>query len=115
MNVNADLLRLLEPTVRPSGAPGAQRGVDSAKPPIEQRSFESLLDEARDLSLEDLTALLSEGDLESTPASAETSKPVSEPDQNTTADLLKSLSGLDRIENASLRSLVQQSEGMDRG
>lgn len=44
----ARLLAMLEPTVRPAGVPGpaGSRGTDS-KLPIEQRSFESLLEEAR--------------------------------------------------------------------
>ena len=45
MGTGVDLLKLLEPVVRPGGLPGP-KGAGAGSGPIETRSFESLLSEA---------------------------------------------------------------------
>jgi hypothetical protein len=87
MTSSAELLRMLEPAVRPVSVPGAA----TARPgsvPIEQRSFESLLADATG-SGGDAGA----GD-ESGPAPAAPTAPGSP------------LAGIDRIENSALRDII---------
>jgi hypothetical protein len=74
-----ELLRRLEPAVRPGNLPAPHR---EAAQPFESRSFESILDEARAMSDDDIEQ-----------------DNVAKP----TGGLL---SGLDRIENASLHELM---------
>ncbi len=77
-----DLLRMLEPAVRPVGAGGPS---GPKRLPIEDRSFESLLVDAR-----------SAGESGGGTEAAEPQK----------LDPLESLSGLGAIESASLRNLI---------
>jgi len=87
MNEGAALLRMLEPAVRPvptgGGAPAA------SKAPFEQQSFESLLAAA-------------EADGGGPADAAEPNRPPPPPSP---------LSGLNRIENASLRELIAERAG----
>ena len=53
MGTATDLLRMLEPAVRPAGIPGASRPAPSI--PIESESFESLLDKAHAISAAEAT------------------------------------------------------------
>ena len=87
MTADADiLLRMLEPAVRPTGAPAPPKaGAKVAGTPIEQRDFDALLAEA---SAENA------GDVNDAPSTA---KVKDQP--------LAGLSGFDAIENASLRAL----------
>lgn len=90
MGREADLLRMLEPVVRPAGVHGhASRGT----PPIEGRDFESLLAEA---------AAGRKAEADETDRSA---SPAAKP-----PDPLQSLSGVDHIDNASLRAMIGRSE-----
>ncbi len=87
MGTSVDLLRMLEPTVRPTGQ-APSRTAETL--PLEARSFESLLEEAR---------------------SATEPEPISEvqaTDQTkaTKSNPLAALGGLDRIENESLLRMV---------
>ena len=99
MGTGIDLLRMLEPLVRPGGV-GAPTG---AKPtvPIEARSFDSLLDEARQLAAAGDGAVPPQGLAAGSPEAG------AEPAAATRA--LTPLTGLgqvDRIENGSLRDLL---------
>ena len=81
-----DLLRMLEPAVRPVGTPGVGR-VASGKAPLEAQSFDSLL------------------------AAAQTAAPDAPaadvlPEHAPKSDALAPLSGLGAIESASLRELI---------
>jgi len=78
-----DLLRMLEPAVRPGNVPASQAQV---RQPIEGRSFESLLDEAQQMD-------------GSEPADTNAGEKASPPKG---AGPLGGLSQVDRIENASL-------------
>jgi hypothetical protein len=92
-STNVNLLRLLEPAVRPGGLSGASR---APAEPIEQRSFESLLDEARSIELPGAGA--AEPDLlEGSPEEPPAKKP---------AGLIGQLAQFDRIDNPSLRRLI---------
>ncbi len=82
------LLRMLEPAVRPIAGASATTPTAPGKPPIEQQSFEALLEAAKQADATDNT--------ESTDAA----KP-------TAPSPLASLAQVDRIENASLRDLLQ--------
>ena len=80
---NADnLLRLLEPAVRPGNAPAANR---TARPPVEARDFDSLLAEAQ------------EGQ---SPEEAESASDAKSPNRASPLD------ALGRIENASVAQLM---------
>jgi hypothetical protein len=74
-----DLLRRLEPAVRPGNLPAPMR---EAAQPFEARSFESILNEARAMNVDDV-----EAEMNAKPASGV-------------------MAGLDRIENASLHELM---------
>ena len=79
------LLQMLEPTVRPVPTQGTPTG--APKLPVEQQSFDMLLQQAQQTA----------GDEPMQAEQAAASKPVSP---------LSELQGLDRIENASLRSII---------
>ncbi len=83
-----ELLRMLEPAVRPGGIAGP---TDAGKPrePFESKGFDVLLEEAK-----------------STPA-GDLSKPTEQTEaEPKRASLIGLLEGVDRIENGSLRGLV---------
>lgn len=84
MGRESDLLRMLEPAVRPGGLTASQRPTTR---PIEDKDFESLLAEAR-----------------AQPAAEAEPQTLDQPARG--HDPLRSLAGTDRIENASLRQLV---------
>ena len=86
-----DLLRLLEPVVRPGGVPGRTRPPTR---PIEDRSFEDLLAEARGPSAAAGAEAGSPGPGEDGPGEAAHAGPMAR------------LSDVGRIENAVLRGLV---------
>ena len=86
MTADADiLLRMLEPTVRPAGAPAPGKAGAAGAAPIEQRDFDALLADAS------ASGTAGPGDA---PAVA---KVKDHP--------LARLTGVDAIENASLRAL----------
>jgi len=91
MGQSEDLLRLLEPAVRPGNLPATAR---AGQPPIEQRSFEALLQEAQ------------QGEPASLRESVTTSAPAESARHPNTGAIFTQLAGVDRIENASLRTLV---------
>jgi hypothetical protein len=89
MGTSIDLLKMLEPSVRPAGAGGPSKA--AGKPPLEAQSFESLLEAAQGLP---------DGDeADSTAAGVTDAKPKK-------CNPLGSLGGMDRIENESLRQLI---------
>lgn len=85
---SADLLRMLEPLVRPGNLAGRAPASPPPQEPIETRSFESLLFEAQQMAVGDA------GPDEQGPARCD--------------DALAPLAQVDAIENASLRTLVSQ-------
>lgn len=89
MGQQIDLLRLLEPTVRPGNVPGVSRGPVA---PFEFRSFESLLDEAQRQPAESASS-----EVQSV-QSAETAPPQQ--------SMLQRLAGPGAVQNAALRDLL---------
>ncbi len=93
MSGNAmELLRLLEPAVRPAGLPAPSQA--RAKLPLEQQDFQTLLAnvQQRDSAV---------GTTAEAPA-------VAEPAQTAGVNSTRLLAGFDLIDNASLRQLVAQ-------
>ena len=88
MGTGVDLLRMLEPVVRPCGLSGPTKA-GSPKQPIEVRSFDSLLEEAR--AADEPRHDEASGSAQTGPAKA---NPLAE------------LARMDRIENPSLRLLI---------
>jgi len=88
----SDLLRMLEPVVRPGGLPAS---VPQPRVPIESRDFESLLDEARSMNI-DAQQVQEDCDLAQ---SADQSKLVR-------GRLIGQLAAVDQIQNSSLRQLL---------
>jgi len=97
MSDSAQLLRMLEPAVRPVDQRGAGKARPSAEP-FESRSFQSLLGEAQRTHAEGNQAVPGQD------ASAE--QAVAEATPKDTA--LGPLAGLGTIENATLRQLIAQ-------
>ena len=91
MSTGVELLRLLEPTVRPGGLQGPK---SAPTEPIESRSFESLLEEAKATAATTTTESMNET----------TTKPSR---QN---DPLGALARVDLIDNAALLRII----GTDR-
>jgi len=91
MGQGVDLLRLLEPAVRPGGLPGAAK---APTPPLEQRDFEALLAEARQDPGPAAAAAPAADDAAAAPAATPKAAP------------LAPLGQIDRIENRSLRALI---------
>jgi hypothetical protein len=91
MSQGVDLLRLLEPAVRPGGLPGAAK---APTPPMEQRDFEALLAEAQ----QDQAGAASEAPASDDGGAAHAAAPKAAP--------LAPLGQIDRIENRSLRALI---------
>ena len=85
MSNGGDLLRMLEPAIRPANLPAP-----TVKPntPIESRDFDSILDEARGMNVD-----------ETRPEETET-KP----------NLMDHLSQIERVENATLRQWFETQE-----
>jgi hypothetical protein len=97
---SGDLLRLLMPAVSPVPTRDTQR---PAAVPIESQSFESLLDEARQSqALTDATTHATNP--EQTTGPDETARKA-------TPNALSSLTGVESIQNASLRRIVAQARG----
>lgn len=88
MGSGVDLLRLLEPATRPAGTP-ARASCPTA--PIESRSFESLLEQARETATRETDG---EPETQAAPPASKTAGPLSD------------LARVDRIENGSLRQLI---------
>jgi hypothetical protein len=89
MSNSADLLRMLEPVVRPVGAPAPGRSTQRL--PLEEKSFEALLAEAQQ---QDTIGDADEQGVDESEA------------RRPKTNLLSPLSALDAIDNASLRALV---------
>ena len=87
-----ELLRLLEPAVRPGGLPAP---IQSEKTPLELRSFEALLEEARQINTQP----------QNMGSQVETQQQTDVPTQRDTG-LIKALTQVDQIENGSLRQLI---------
>ncbi len=114
MGHESDLLRMLEPVVRPDGVSGVSgasgvghraRGQGHDQP-IETRSFESILEQANQMAIEeqdDPTQPDKEPFLSRDTAMSNDTNPSSPP-----RDAFNPLSGIDRIENSSLRDLISQ-------
>ena len=96
MGREIDLLRMLEPAVRPGAVPGMAQPA-AREQPIEERSFDSLLEEARSLNVSSAPEPEAH-----TPAGTKKAGPLAE------------LAGLDRIENAALRTLLTRPAGNDQ-
>lgn len=96
MGTSLDLLRMLEPTLRPDGVSGVAR---AASQPIESRSFEALLDEAQSAASQSGDAARDAG-----ASGSETAEPVARRGPN----LIDRLAQVDVIENPSLRSLLNR-------
>lgn len=92
MGQEQDLLRMLEPAVRPVG-PGPAGSRPPAGEPFEGRSFEDLLHEAREQTPEQ-------------PASGSDDEPAN--DTKTPPNPLARLAGLDAVENGSLLQVMQR-------
>jgi|GEM_PF-1131609 len=107
MSSSANLLRLLEPSVRPAGVPaGTGSLLGPAAAPTPERSFEALLAE-KTASVQsaaprasDSAAQISPGTPLAGASPAAEVEPVAAP--------LAALSGIDRVENPALRSLLSQ-------
>ena len=91
MGNGVDLLKMLEPTVRPGGLQGPTKA-GGAQGPIETRSFESLLNEATGGDSQD-TGTGNDGAVQGVTGSKK-------------ADPLQALSQLGQIENPALRRLM---------
>jgi hypothetical protein len=100
MTIERDLLRMLEPAVRPGGLPGP---VSQPRAPLESRSFESLLEEARAMGLRGAAEAGLAGEVTQ---EAGGSQGVTEPRRPASAGWVGRLGSLDRIENGSLRRLI---------
>jgi hypothetical protein len=92
MGQRIDLLRLLEPTVRPGNVPGVVRGPVA---PFEFRSFESLLEEAQRQPAESAS-----GDVQAGQSALIGS--TAPPQQS----MLQRLAGPGAVQNAALRDLL---------
>jgi hypothetical protein len=97
MTSSADLLRMLEPAVRPVSVPGAE----NARPgsvPLEQRSFESLLSDAAGAKASGTSGASGGAGASGGSAGAAQLSPQPAPQHP--------LAGIDRIENSALRDLI---------
>ena len=99
MSNSLDLLRMLEPPVRPGQSGGPARSTQRL--PIEQQSFDALLREVQSDS--------GEGELLSAEAD-ESAGGAGKP----SANVLSPLSDLDAISNASLRELIVRNHRTDQ-
>jgi len=95
MGNESELLRMLEPAVRPGGLPGPGR---PGRVPIESRDFDSLLQEAQQMNAQQ------EGIADEQEGSAEG---VQESVKETHGGLIGRLGQVGLIENESLRSLIE--------
>lgn len=106
MGDGTNLLRMLEPAVRPGSASGP-----TARPtaPIESRAFESLLEEARASAAREETQAGDAGSAERGPASDGSGSGAHAP--------MRQLAQLDRIENPGVFRLIggEQAGGMQDG
>jgi len=91
MTIESDLLRMLEPVMRPDGLPGRS---SAPTEPFESRSFDSILDEARRFDLGGGEAL------------TQTQTPSA--DQPRQVDMLSQLGQVDRIANPTLLQLIDR-------
>lgn len=98
MSNSLELLRMLEPAVRP-GQSGSAPASESHRQPIEQRSFESLLQDVQTLAQQGEPMLSAEPDEAAGGAG------------KSQVNLLSPLSDLDAISNASLRELITRHHG----
>lgn len=90
MGKELDFLRMLEPLVRPGNLPAPSGS--KASEPVESQSFESLLEQAKSN-----TSTSDNSNVVGTTTS----------DTNTRCDTgLSALSGIDKIENSTLRELI---------
>ena len=100
MSNSGDLLRMLMPAVRPVPTEGARPG----KPPIETLSFDSLLDDA---SQGESPAGLQTDPTASIDPNTPT-KDVKPTEQSATNNALAPLTGIESIQNASLRRIIAE-------
>ena len=94
MDSGADLLRLLAPAVRPGGLPGPVKKPPAG--PIEERSFESLLEEAKTLPVD------------ATKESANAAGVAEASAVPNKQDPLAALGKIDQIDNSALRRLIDR-------
>lgn len=102
MTDSLDLLRMLEPTVRPDGVTGSK--ATGPRPPIESESFERLLQEAQAMQEDTMVQ-----QREESPMRAES---VASSSQAMEGRLLPGLTGFEQVENASLRELLERGGGI---
>ena len=86
MSNSGDLLRMLEPTVRPVASPGTGAASQPAPTTFESQSFEQLLDIAQQAQ--------------------DPMNPTAETPESSAPDPLASLSRIDAVSNASLRRIL---------
>jgi hypothetical protein len=98
----SELLRMLEPAVRPVNVPGAP-GAAARPGPIESRDFDSLLDEARQMNLMTPPVV---PDADAARRAGVDAPANSAPSDTGAAAALSPLMQFDRIENPSLRALI---------
>ncbi len=104
MSNAGDLLRMLMPAVSPVPTTGARPG----KQPIESLSFESLLEDAKQPAGQTETRPVNSTTEIDPQAPTDSTKPV---DQTTQANALSQLTGIESIQNASLRRIVADAAG----
>jgi len=112
MSIESDLLRMLEPAVRPGNLPAPSRQVTQ---PIEQQSFDDLLRQAAGVDGESAATaerIASLDGIDGDPADA-TQLGAAQSDETARgatigkpADLLGSLGGVGHVENESLREVL---------
>ncbi|MEM1211526.1 MAG: hypothetical protein AAGI68_04430 [Planctomycetota bacterium] len=98
MSDPGQLLRMLEPAVRPVSLPTTGSPPKPANTPFESQSFDQLLQQATNPSTADKPAATASPD----PAT------TADPPQPVPVSTFQPLSGIDRIENQSLRNLIAQ-------
>ncbi len=103
MSNGGDLLRMLMPAVSPVPTTGVRPG----KPPIESLSFDSLLADARQPGSQINTKL---DPLTGVDPTTPTDN-VKPPEQTAKIDALAPLTGIESIQNASLRRIVAEATG----
>lgn len=106
MSISAHLLRMLEPTVRPGNLPAPNSA--SSSTPLESQSFEQLLAGAQENLAEGLDVQGSQ-EIENSAEATQVSKAAEQ------KRILPELTGLDRIENASLRLIFEQRDDIAKG
>jgi hypothetical protein len=111
MTIENDLLRMLEPAVRPVGLPPTGLREQA---PFESRSFESFLEEARTINAQEQQGVIEAGAGVDAAGSIRLpqagSVEASRNDASKQPGWVRRLSGVDRIENGAMRELIGKSQ-----